>query len=150
MARLRRMQWISIVFALFFATAFAAQAGHHEQKQKVVVHLSHFTDDLHAVSMALALATNLQKAGAAVTLFLDLEGARLADARLDRDLGWGSGPTVSERFGAFVEAGGSVVVCAHCAKAAGLDDGKLRKGARIGADDEVGKLFLGADNVVDY
>src|SRR5690606_4158914 len=45
--------------------------------QKIVVHLSHFTDDLHRCFMALELATILQESDAQVTLFLDLEGVRL-------------------------------------------------------------------------
>ena len=47
-------------------------------------------------------------------------------------------------------AGGAVVVCAHCAEAAGLGAGQLRQGARNGTDEQVREIFLTADKVIDY
>jgi len=126
-----------------------AMADEHEG-QKIVVHLSHFSDDLHAASMALSLATNLREGGATVTLFLDLEGARLADARAFEKLQWGAGPTMGDRFAKFVKSGGSVLVCPHCAEAAGLDSGNLRKGVRIAEHVEVRQIFIEATKVIDY
>ena len=128
----------------------AAHSAEHETKQKIVVHLSHSTDDLHAASMALALSTNLQEGGASVTLFLDLEGVRLVDARTPDDLRWGTGRKISEGLDSFAKAGGAILLCAHCASAAGIDASKLRAGARIGTDAEVRAAFLGADKVIDY
>ncbi|HSF30385.1 MAG TPA: hypothetical protein VLK82_07930 [Candidatus Tectomicrobia bacterium] len=52
-----------------------------QDKQQIVVHPKHYTDDLHAVFMALGIAGLMQGKGAQVTLMLDLEGVRLADAR---------------------------------------------------------------------
>ena len=141
------------VAALWFSAAalgVSASAAEHETSQKIVVHLSHYTDDLHAVSMALALSKNLQEGGAVVTIFLDLEGARLAATGGPRELRWGAGSPISEAFDSFVEAGGSVVVCAHCARAAGVDAAELRSGARIGTDAEVRTLFLAVDKVIDF
>lgn len=126
-----------------------AQEGQAE-RQHVVVHLSHYSDDLHAVQMALALATSLQDGGASVTLFLDLEGVRLADSRVPADLGWGRSGTVAERYDGFVEAGGKVVLCAHCSGFAGVTAAVLREGATIGTDDEVRQLFMAADKVIDF
>lgn len=146
----------SVLIALAAAVAFSfaavtpAVASQHDGPQKIVVHLSHATDDLHAASMALSIATALKKAGAEVSLFLDLEGVRLADSRLPDDLRWGRGPTVAERFASFIEAGGSVVLCPHCARNAGLDASSLRKGAKIGTEASVPALFLAADKVLDY
>jgi predicted peroxiredoxin len=127
-----------------------ARSAEHETGQKIVVHLSHFTDNLHAASMALALSNNLQEGGASVTLFLDLEGVRLVDARSPRGLRWGAGPPISDGLDSFVKAGGSILLCAHCASAAGIDTAKLQAGARIGTDTEVRAAFLAADKVIDY
>jgi predicted peroxiredoxin len=124
----------------------AAGAG-----QKIVVHLKHWTDDLHAVFMAVKLAGAMQAKGAAVTLFVNLEGARLADANQPGDMLWGTGGhPLSEYYAAFVEAGGKVLICPHCAMAAGIKADSLRHGARIAADDEVVDALLAADKILDY
>jgi predicted peroxiredoxin len=57
--------------------------------QKVVVHLSHFTDSLHYPFMALKVADAMQQHGAQVTLFLDIEGTRLADKGENLRVRWG-------------------------------------------------------------
>jgi len=124
-----------------------ARAG---EPVRVVIHLGHYTDDLHSASMAMSLATLLQQQGARVTLFLDREGVRLVDARGPDDLAWGAGSSVVGAYQAFVAAGGSALVCPHCAHAAGLDAANLRSGARIGDDAAVAKLFLEAGRVIDY
>lgn len=118
--------------------------------QKVVVHLSHFSDDLHAVTMGLGIAAGMAKEGAAVTLMLDLEGPRLADSRQSLDMRWGHSQTVEELYGAFLAAGGTVLLCPHCAHHAGLTDEFVRDGARIAAEGELPKLILAADKVLDY
>lgn len=139
----------TLVLLLSCLAALPARAA-ESAAQRVVVHLSHYTDDLHAASMALALAGNLADGDADVTLFLDLEGVRLADRRLPEDFAWGSGPKVPERLEAFVEAGGRVILCAHCAEGAGIGSDVLRPGARIGTDAQVQELFLEADKVIDF
>jgi len=99
----------------------------------------------------MSLARLLQRNGANVSVFLDREGVRLADARGPKDLRWGaSKESVQSIFAGFVEAGGFVLLCSHCAQAAGIGEEDLLPGARIGSDDDVAALFLGADRVIDY
>lgn len=119
--------------------------------QKVVVHLSHFSDDLHRPFMALKLATLMQKSGGKVTLFLDIEGARLADKRQSLDVTWGPGSQkLADHYRAFTEAGGQIVVCPHCAHAASLGEGELRAGAKIATEEALAKMLLDANKVIDY
>lgn len=119
--------------------------------QKVVVHLSHFTDDLHRCFMALKLANLMQEAGAEVTVFLDLEGVRLAERRQPLDMTWGSNPTkLSEHYDKFVDAGGKVVLCPHCAQGARIGDPALKRHAEIGDEKTLGDLLLAADKILDY
>jgi predicted peroxiredoxin len=139
------------IFALSLAGAAHAQApGAAAEKQSVVVHLTDYSGDLHAVAMAFTVASGLMKAGAQVTVFLDLEGVRLADTRVPQDLRWGHGDPVSAQFDAFVAAGGTFLVCDHCARAAGLDAAHLRKGATIATGDALPQLLLRADKILDY
>jgi predicted peroxiredoxin len=119
--------------------------------QNVVVHLSHYTDDLHAVQMALTVANSLRSQGAGVTLLLDQEGARAADKRQPVGLRWGLSGSFDEAYDAFVKAGGKVLVCPHCAAVVDLEERVLRPGAAIADDEaEFTAVILGADKVVDY
>lgn len=126
-----------------------AWADHHEG-EKIVVHLSKFGNDLHAVNMALKLGTMLQKGGNQVTLFVDLEGVRLADSHQPLDLTWGHADSIEVLYGGFLEAGGQVLVCPHCAAAAGLERDSLRKGAAIGTSESIAEALTEATKILDY
>lgn len=121
------------------------------EEQQIVVHLSHFTDDLHAAFMALKVAGLMQEHGAKVTIFLDLEGVRLAERRQTLDVKWGASDTpLSEYYDNFINAGGKLILCPHCAQAAHLGDGGLKRNAEIGTMPILGKLLIDADKVMDY
>lgn len=120
-------------------------------KPKIVVHLSHFTDDLHRSFMALKLATLTQKSGAEVYLFLDIEGVRLADQRQSLDVTWGpSEIPLRQHYEAFVNAGGTIALCPHCAHAAGVDEKNLIRGAKIFTEEQLGKMLLETEKIIDY
>jgi predicted peroxiredoxin len=140
---------ICVVLALS-GSGFAQQASPATGQQKIVVHLKHFTDDLHAAFMAVKLAGALKDEGADVTMFVDLEGVGLADSRQPQDLRWGHSRALSDYYAAWVKKGGRVLVCPHCAKAAGLQAGSLREGAKIGTEQEVAALLISADKILDY
>jgi predicted peroxiredoxin len=136
---------LAVLTVALEATPAAADAT------STVVHLGHGTDDLHAVTMGLGIAAGLAKRpDSKVTLFLDLEGVRVADRRTPGDLRWGHSKTLAELYEAFVGAGGEVLLCSHCAEAGGLTAEQLRTGARIGSDDEVAARLLAADRILDY
>lgn len=139
---------LAAVFGI--AASHAVSAPQRESKQKVVVHLSHFTDNLHAVKMAVHLAVKMQELGAEMTLLLDLEGVRLADSRQPQELIWGKGEPISQEAAAFVKLGGQMLLCPHCAAHCGITATHLRPGARIGKDGELARTILAADKVLDY
>lgn len=120
-------------------------------QQQVVVHLSHFTDDLHRCFMALKVANLMQEHGASVTIFLDLEGVRLAERRQQLNLTWGTdSPPLSEHYDNFINAGGKIVLCPHCAKSARIGDGALKRNAELATMPSLGKLLMEADKIIDY
>jgi sulfur relay (sulfurtransferase) complex TusBCD TusD component (DsrE family) len=43
-----------------------------------------------------------------------------------------------------------VLLCPHCAQAAGITAKDLRKGAVIGTDEAVAEAFVSASKVIDY
>lgn len=129
----------------------AAKADPKPTKQSIVVTLAHGTDNLHAGMMAMKIGAALLKEGADVTLFVNLEAVRVADKRQPDGLRWGAGDaTIGGLYREFVTAGGKVLVCPHCAEAAGLKAADLREGAEIATVDQLAKLFLDADKVIDY
>jgi sulfur relay (sulfurtransferase) complex TusBCD TusD component (DsrE family) len=146
--------WVMFVCVLSFAAPSVAPPAEAEPlapAQRVVVHLSHATDDLHAAFMALKLAQAMQEKGAQVTLLLDLEGVRIGDTRQPNDMRSGNGEPLASHYDGLVKAGGKVLVCPHCASAVGLDTKSLRPGAQIAKD--VGDLaasLLAADKILDY
>jgi predicted peroxiredoxin len=121
-----------------------------QEKQTVVVHLTHYTDDLHATFMALKLASAMQQKEAQVTLVLDLEGVRLVSTQQPQDLRWGTSDAIAGYYDAFVKAGGKIMVCPHCAQAAGVDAKTLRSGAQIVKEEELAAALLAADKILDY
>lgn len=135
------------LLVLLGTTAALAQAP---ARQKVVVHLKHYTDNLHAVKMAVHLAYMMQTMGADVTLLLDLEGVRLASTKEPQALVWGKGDPISKEYDAFVKAGGDVLLCPHCAEHAGITANQLRPGARLGKDGALAKTILAAAKILDY
>ncbi len=136
----------ALVLALA-ATLTAATPAVAQQKN-VVVHIGQFSNDLHSTTMGLSLANILQNEGATVTVFLDREGVRLADTRVktlvyaDSDAG--------ELLASFVEGGGKVVVCPHCAEVAGVDRNQLRDGCEFGTPKSIAQMLMAADIVIDY
>lgn len=150
MKTLRQQLAFMLVPLLFIAAGSSPLAAQSTSKQKVVVHLSHFSDNLHAAKMAVHLANMMQGMGAEVTLLLDLEGVRLADSRQPGDLIWGKGDPISTEVAAFVKAGGKILLCPHCSEHAGITPATLRPGARIGQHAELPKVILEASKILDY
>ncbi|QDS94125.1 DsrE/DsrF-like family protein [Roseimaritima multifibrata] len=147
----RVMFLATLLLPLAQSSARADDAKPAGDKQQVVVHLSHFTDDLHRCFMALKVANLMQEHGAEVTIFLDLEGVRLAERRQSLDLTWGpDSPTLSTHYDSFTEGGGKVVVCPHCAKSARIGDGALKRNAEIATMPSLGKMLMDADKIMDY
>lgn len=123
-----------------------------ERPQRILINLKHYTDDLHAAFMALKIANGLQNRGAQVTIFVNLEGVRLVDKGTPGDLKWGSlKVNPSELLSSFLTSGGTVMVCPHCAAAAGIGHDDLREGVTISSDQDSNmRAFLEADKVIDY
>ena len=122
-----------------------------EREQSIVVHLSHFTDDLHRTFMAFKTADMLVGEKVKVTLYLDLEAVRLAERRQDLEVTWGKSPTtLAEIYTRFTDKGGRVLLCSHCAHGARVEPMGVRAHALIATEDELRTMWLEADKVIDY
>jgi predicted peroxiredoxin len=120
-------------------------------EQHIVIHLSHFTDDLHRCFMALKTANLVNTDRTQVTLYLDLEGVRMAERRQDLKVTWGeSETTLEDHYREFTEGGGRVLLCPHCADGAQIGDLGLKRYAEIASEPRLSALWLSADKVIDY
>jgi sulfur relay (sulfurtransferase) complex TusBCD TusD component (DsrE family) len=150
-ARPRRLHAVvgALLAALVLSAPLQAQATDAARAEKhVVVHIGQYSNDLHSAAMGLSLAGMLKEAGAEVTVFLDREAVRMADTGQPL-LQYGDSDTAALMQG-FIEAGGRVVVCPHCAELGGVAADALRDGTEMGTKESIAALFLDADTVVDY
>jgi sulfur relay (sulfurtransferase) complex TusBCD TusD component (DsrE family) len=122
-----------------------------EQGDRVVVHVKSGDpkdyDEVHAASMAMNLATNLQNAGMNVTVYLDVNGVHLAVQQpsfihsqansMLRDL---------------ITNGATVIVCPHCLVEAGYSPEQLVEGAQLASPEEatMANVLRGNVTVIDY
>ncbi|MCB0308771.1 MAG: DsrE family protein [Bdellovibrionales bacterium] len=154
-AKRSKLFWLAtsllLAFPILTSASDSNKATTKQEVQKIVIKLGHYTDDLHATTMALKLGKILAtQKDVEVSLFLNLEAVGLADQRVPQDLHWGKSPTIEKLFSEATKSGMSVWVCPHCADAAGLKASNLRKPARIASEKDLASLFITADKVIDY
>jgi predicted peroxiredoxin len=113
-------------------------AAEKARKPTVLVNITRGKDDLHAVSMAIGLASNAIKAGRRSVIFLNVHAPVFAAADLPADVKFADFPPVKEMLASFVAAGGELYVCGHCAAVTKVAESNLIKGAVV---TEHGDLF---------
>jgi predicted peroxiredoxin len=120
------------VSALAPSPAFAqVPASGASAKPTVVVNITHGKDDLHAVSMAIGLASDAITAGRRAVIFLNVNAPVLATADLPATVKFADFPPVKEMLASFVAAGGELYVCGHCAAVLKIAESSLIKGAVV-------------------
>jgi sulfur relay (sulfurtransferase) complex TusBCD TusD component (DsrE family) len=109
------------------------------------------TDDTWSANMAFSLATNAVGQGLDVIVFLNVRGVYLADAERTPATEGNSDQDLHQKLQAFVDAGGTVVVCPSCAMEAGLTQDDLIDGAVIGEPGGIIPILADpAYNVISY
>jgi sulfur relay (sulfurtransferase) complex TusBCD TusD component (DsrE family) len=85
---------------------------------------------------------------AEVTIFVDREAVRMGEQGQPL-LRYGDSD-LEMLLSNFLEGGGSVLVCPHCAELGGVEPGELRSGFALGTPESIAALFLNADTVISY
>lgn len=141
---------VFVLLAILFHVSMT-NAYSKTEPQNIMVHIKRFGDDLHSPFMAMKLANNLRKKGHNITVFLSLEGVRLADQSQPLDLHWGHAHmTLESLVDSFIKAGGIIKACPHCSKAIGLTDKRVRKGMAIATEEELATMIEAAEKILDY
>ena len=107
------------------------------------------SDDLDRAAMAINFSTRVrQQKKIPVTLFLNVEGVRIADKRIPEKT-HASGKSLKQMLGSFIEAGGKVIVCPMCMKnVGGMTRSDLVPGAVVGAADVTWPALFADDTTV--
>jgi len=96
----------------------------------VLINLTHGKNDLHAVTMALSIATQAQEAGRPTTLFLSVYAPEIATKGVAEDMALQGEEPVKKMLADFIAKGGKVRVCAHCMQVADIKIEDLVSGAQ--------------------
>ncbi len=107
------------------------------------------SDDLDRAAMAINFSTRVrQQKKIPVTLFLNVEGVRIADKRLPEKK-HANGKSLKEMLGNFMQAGGKVIVCPMCMKnVGGMSKADLVSGAVVGSSDVTWPALFADDTTV--
>ena len=122
---MKRLRLLS--FLLLVLVAFQTPAAFAGDDRSVFINMTN-AEDLHAASMALSLASNAQKQGFPVYIFLNVHAAKFADANLPKDVKYADFPPVKDMLADVMAKGGTVFVCVHCAQVVGVSKDKIAKG----------------------
>jgi len=96
-----------------------------------MVNLTRGKNELHAVSMALALAQSTLKDGRKAVVFLNVEAPQFAAKTLSDEVQFADFPPVRKMLTDFMAAGGQVLVCQHCAHVLKLNREDLIEGVAM-------------------
>lgn len=119
-----KMIILALMCSLFLAVS-PVTAGQHDKvtnpNESLFVNLT--SDDVNRAAMAIMFATMTKKqSGINVTIFLNVEGVRLADNERPSAIWVGGmeGPkTIHQILSAFMAAGGTIIACPMCMKNVG-------------------------------
>lgn len=128
----------------------AAHSG-EEFKDGLFVNLT--SDELNRAAMAISFATKIRlDMGKPVTIFLNVDGVRLAHKDAPQEPYGMDGKTIHEMLQAFMDAGGTVLVCPMCMmNVAGMTADDLIPGAMVSNPDLMrAALFAEGVTVLSY
>ena len=119
-----------------------------DAEKNVVVHIGQYSNDLHSATMGVSLAHQMQEAGAEVTIFVDREAVRMGEQGQPL-LTYGDSD-LDALLANYLDGGGSLLMCSHCAELSGVEPSELRDGFEMGTKGSIAELFMNADTVISY
>ena len=107
------------------------------------------SDDLDRAAMAINFSTRVrQQKNIPVTLFLNVQGVRIADKRLPQKI-HPNGKSLKQMLFIFMESGGKVIVCPMCMKnVGGMTKENLVAGVAVGSADNTWPAMFAEDATV--
>jgi len=113
-------------------------------KAPLVFNITSGKNGIHAVSMALGLASTAAKQGHEVVVFLNVEAPQFASKGLSEEVKVADFPPVRKLLADVIANGGKVFVCEHCAHVCNVDKKSLADGVTVASHaDILGQLKPG-------
>ena len=137
-----------LISMLFLALTVMAPASHAADGDKLFINLT--SDEPWRAGMALTFAKANLMRGYEVSVFLNVEGVRVAAKTLPHHRSGASGKTASEMVIEVLAAGGTVIVCPMCLKQAGLTPDDLVDGVTMGSPDVTFPALYDSDVQMSY
>jgi predicted peroxiredoxin len=133
---------LAFLCVVLSSSLFASEGG-----KRLFINLT--SDELNRAAMAIGFGTKvLTEKKMPVTIFLNVEGVRIADKNIPGNKHAG-GKTLKEMLGAFMDAGGHVIVCPMCmANVGGLSKDDLIPGVEVGGPDVTWPALFAEDTTV--
>lgn len=146
----RTVLTLSVIVTVLAMATLSATAQAADTAQALFINLT--SDDTNRAAMAINFATLVrQKKNIPVTVFLNVDGVRLADRTIPQTKN-PAGKTAAEMLSAFMAAGGEVIICPMCMKnVGGLAKSDLLDGVKMGGPDVTWPaLFADGTTVLSY
>jgi predicted peroxiredoxin len=142
----------SLLFGLCVVMCFSPvwAAEDADVEEKLFVNLT--SDEVNRAGMALTFSTRvLQEKKIPVTIFLNVDGVRIADKTLPSPQ-HPMGKSLQQMLANFIKAGGQVIACPMCMKyVGGLSKENLLEGVEVGGPDVTWPaLFSDNTTVMSY
>jgi sulfur relay (sulfurtransferase) complex TusBCD TusD component (DsrE family) len=142
-------------FIMFGAIAlmffFSAAAGAAEvQKKEGGIFVNITSSDAIRAPMAVRFAEKGIERGIPMTIFLNVEGVRLAVKKFHSPQCKKAGSCVQEMLTKFMKNGGRVIICPMCLESNGYDKSDLIDGVEMGDAKITFTSILASDKVISY
>ncbi len=149
MPRLLTLTVLLVLSATLIPATDVALAVYDQGDDQPSLFVNLTSDEVNRAAMAISFATRVrEEKQVPVTIFLNVEGVRLADTRLAAPR-YANGQTPREMLTAFMAAGGQVIVCPMCMKnVGGLAEADLLAGAVVGGSDITWPALFADDTTV--
>ena len=146
---MRRLLFAVVALALLVPAGAPAPAAAQEEPPGLFVNLT--SADAWRAGMALAFARNVQGQGHAVTVFLNIDGVRIASTEIASPANAATGETLQDMLAQIIDNGGAVIVCPMCMDLAGITEAELIDGAQVGGAGVTFPALFGDDvRVISY
>jgi sulfur relay (sulfurtransferase) complex TusBCD TusD component (DsrE family) len=142
--------WLSLPLVLALLGGLWLSSARADEGEKLFINLT--SDEIKRAGMAIGFAHRiLEERKIPVTIFLNVEGVRLADTSVPQ-AAYPDGKTPAEMLRAFIADGGTVIACPMCMKnVGGTEPGQLLDGVQAGGPDVTWPaLFAPGTRVLSY
>jgi len=145
---MKRLVLLGAIALMFFFSAAAGAADAQKKEGGIFVNIT--SSDAVRAPMAVRFAEIGIEKGIPMTIFLNVDGVRLAVKKFHSPQCKKTGSCVQEMLAKFMKNGGRIIVCPMCLEANGYDKSDLIDGVEMGNADITFSSILASEKVISY